>query len=351
LASGSGDGTVRIWDVDTETPRFVLKGHQDWVLAVAWSPNGKRVASGDKQGVVRIWDPVEGVKHGKPLKGHTKYITALAWEPMITGVNCTRVASASADGTIKIWDTVRQLCELTLSGHTKAVNDVKWGGQGLLYSCSTDRTIKVWDTKLGKLVRTLEGHANRVNCMSLSTQYALRTGPYDHQGNAPTDEKEVAEACKRKYTAALSGGRELLASASDDFTLFLWDPTSTKKPIERMTGHHQPINVVSYSPDGRWIASASFDKSVKLWSGSTGKFTASFFGHVERVYQVCWSSDSRLLVSGSRDSTLKVWSLKTKKLQVDLPGHSDEVYAVDWSPDGERVASGGKDKVLKIWRT
>uniref|UniRef100_A0A183GWF7 WD_REPEATS_REGION domain-containing protein n=1 Tax=Heligmosomoides polygyrus TaxID=6339 RepID=A0A183GWF7_HELPZ len=128
-----------------------------------------------------------------------------------------------------------------------------------------------------------------------------------------------------------------LVSGSDDFTMFLWNPSESKSSIARLTGHQQLVNQVMFSPDTRYIASASFDKSVKLWCGKTGKFITSLRGHVNAVYQIAWSADSRLLVSGSADSTLKV-------------GHGDEVYTVDWSPEGTKVVSGGKDKVLKLWR-
>lgn len=154
---------------------------------------------------------------------------------------------------------------------------------------------------------------------------------------------------------------------------------------------------------GQWIASGSFDGSIRLWHGKTGivsfrvypfhlnlgdrnwsslclnpgKFVATLRGHVGAVYQLAWSGDSRLLASGSKDSTVKVcaipvvsamfmiaqfgkrltvavllqiWETKTRKVKEDLPGHADEVYTVDWSPDGERVASGGKDRNLKMWR-
>jgi len=241
-----------------------------------------------------------------------------------------------------------------MTSHTKGVTCVKWGCEGLIYSASQDRTIKVWDSARGILVRTLEGHAHWVNGLSLNVDYALRIGPYNHKGTAPTDEKERMEAAKAKVKKVLKDNGlqyELLCSCSDDFTMFLWDPVRNKKPIVRMTGHQQPVNHVSFSPDGKYIASASFDNSVRLWNGRTGKFIARFLGHVQDVYMCAWSADSRLLLSASKDSTLVVWNLKTKKIKNQLPGHADEVYAVDWSPDGQKVASGGKDKVLKVWVT
>jgi ribosome assembly protein 4 len=207
----------------------------------------------------------------------------------------------------------------------------------------------------GILVRTLEGHGHWVTTLSLNVDYALRTGAFDRHGNIGEGDRDAADdatiqaAAQAKYNQIIGKGTELLVSGSDDFTLYLWEPIKAKKPIIRMTGHQQPITQVSFSPDGNTIASCSFDRSVKLWQGASGKYINSLRSHVEAVYQIAWSGDSRLCVSASKDSTIKVWDVRTQKRLFELPGHADEVYAVDWAPDGDRVVSGSKDRTIKVW--
>lgn len=144
LASGSGDTTVRFWDVQTETPLHTCKGHNHWVLCIAWSPDGKKLASACKNGTVIIWNPVTGEKIGNALNGHKQWINYLCWEPYHSDPNSRRVASAGKDGTIRIWDSVMSKSLLILTSHTQSVTCVKWGGTGLIYSSSQDRSIRVW---------------------------------------------------------------------------------------------------------------------------------------------------------------------------------------------------------------
>jgi len=355
LATGSGDNCVRLWDVHTETPRATLKSHKDWVLCIAWSPCGRFLVSGGKDGAVTLWKAMERSEKGdvaplRVMNAHKKWVNAVTWEPLHLSRAVPRFASASKDGQIRIWEALTGRCVTNLSGHTLSVSCVRWGGDGLLFSGSQDRTIKVWAPNETKLVRSLDGHAHWVNCLALNTDAALRVGGHDHRGVAAADVETQAAAAEKKFAEVRGGAAELMVSGSDDFTLFLWSPASSKKPIARMTGHVQLVNAACFSPDGQWIASGSFDGSIRLWNGKTGKFVATLRGHVGAVYQLAWSGDSRLLASGSKDSTVKVWETKTRKLKEDLPGHADEVYTVDWSPDGERVASGGKDRNLKMWR-
>jgi ribosome assembly protein 4 len=356
MVTGSGDGTARVWDCDTGTPLHTLQGHSSWVLCVSYSPDGTMIATGSNDKTVRIWEAKTGKPLGGPMKGHTGFVRSLAWEPYhLQQAGRPRLASSSKDATIRIWDVVTKRADIVLSGHKASVSCVRWGGTGLIYTSSQDKTIKVWDALTGTLVHTMTAHAHWVNHLALSTDFVLRTGYYDHTGKAPPTEEERITTAKSRFEKAATISKrisEKLISASDDNLAYLWDPLgpTPTKPVARLNGHQKQINHVTFSPDGLYIASASFDNSVKLWNARDGKFILTFRGHVAPVYQCAFSADSRLLVSSSKDTTLKCWDVRTGKIATDLPGHQDEVYAVDWSPDGKCVGSGGKDRAVKLWR-
>lgn len=183
-----------------------------------------------------MWYADTGKKCSKPLTGHKKYITALSWEPFHLNPKCVRLASCSKDETIKVWNVVTSKCEFTLSGHTKGVTCVRWNGDGCIYSCSQDCRVVIWSVEKRQPIQVLKGHAHWVNSMSLSTDYVLRRGAFDHNCEPITDiEKARAEAEKR-YQEVVGKHGVRIVTGSDDYTLILWEPSKSDKPIARLTG-------------------------------------------------------------------------------------------------------------------
>ena len=225
LATGSGDKTARIWDCDTGTPKYTLKGHTGWVLVVAWSPDEGILATGSYDNTVRLWDPKKGTPLGGPLKGHTKPILSIAWQPYHSREpGRPLLASASQDFTVRIWDAVSGHTDMALTGHKGHVTCVKWGGAGWIYTSSRDKTVKIWDANKGTLVHTLNAHAHWVNHLALSTDFVLRTGYFDHKGlkEVPDTVDGKREKAKKRYQAALVGTGGKLYSwpiFSDDHAL------------------------------------------------------------------------------------------------------------------------------------
>ncbi|KAI9728948.1 MAG: hypothetical protein M1828_000033 [Chrysothrix sp. TS-e1954] len=335
LVSADGAGVAKIIDADTGTPVRSLNGHQGWVLAVAWSPDGKMISTGGVDKMVRLWDAETG-KELCVLRGHSGYISSLAWEPIhLQEAGRPRLASSSRDGTVRIWDVVSGRLDVNITCHRKKVTCVKWGGTGNIYTTSHDMLIKIYSAS-GTLLSTLKKHAHRVNHLALSTDYMLRTGAFDNIAELPrTESLRKQQAQERFDQAARYKGQiaERFVTASDDHTMFLWDTNDLSKPVARLLGHQNDIIHVCISSNGI-IASSSFDKSLRLWSAMTGAYILTLRGHVAPVYAAAFSPDGRLLASCSKDGTAKIWDVTSGKLVEDLVGSKGAILCVDWSPTG-----------------
>lgn len=144
----------------------------------------------------------------------------------------------------------------------------------------------------------------------------------------------------------------ILASASDNQSIFLWD-TKTQAILRVLKGHSKAVNTVRFSPDGKTLASASADKSIRLWDVSTGKRLASLEGHQHWVMSVCFSPDGKILASASADKSVRLWDLSNGNESVEeitlLEGHEAGVLSVNFSPDGKTLASGSWDRSIRLW--
>jgi len=223
LASGSGDRTIKLWDLETEALRQTLSGHQDTVWSVAISPDGQTLASGSGDRTVKLWD-LETGRLLNTFAGHSGPVRSVAISP-----DGQTLASGSYDQTVKLWDLQTGELRQTLSGHAGRVISVALSPDGqTLASASEDKTIKLWNLQTGKLEQTLSGHTDWVNSI------------------------------------ALSPDGQTLASAGEDKTIKLWN-LQTGKLEQTLSGQGSDVYAVAFGPDQQRLIGSVRSGTIKIW--------------------------------------------------------------------------------------
>ncbi|MBW4511122.1 MAG: myosin kinase [Scytonematopsis contorta HA4267-MV1] len=325
IATASYDGTLKLWDVASARVIQTFHGHSGTVNSVSFSPNGKFIASASQDKTVKLWDVTTG-KVIKTLNGHSSDVNSVSFSS-----DGKVIASASWDETVKLWDAASGKVIKTLNGHSSVVNSISLSSDGkVMASASFDNTVKLWDVVTGKVIKTLNGHSKSVNSVSFSQD------------------------------------GKVIASASDDKTVKLWNVV-TGEVIKTLNGHSEPVKSVSFSPDGKVIASASGDTSsvneiesisknkntVKLWDAATGRVIKTLNGHLDSVNSVSFSPDGKVIASASDDKMLKLWDATSGKAIKALDVYSQNVRSVSFSKDGKVIATASFafDSRIKLWNS
>uniref|UniRef100_UPI0026236F64 WD40 repeat domain-containing protein n=1 Tax=uncultured Gimesia sp. TaxID=1678688 RepID=UPI0026236F64 len=325
IASGSHDNTVKVWDAESGAQLVQMNGHKEAVNSVAFSHDGRRIVTGSNDKSVRVWDAESGDQLVE-MNGHTQYVTSVAFSP-----NGQRIISASRDMTARIWDSRNGEQLLQFEGvaeHVKAgtssVTSVTYSPDGHLIALGNGldgkregSTVQIRDASSAQLIVELTGHSTVVTSVAFSPD----------------------------------GNR--IASGSNDNTLRVWDTESGKQIKQFKPQSFCGFSSVAFSPDGRHIVSGGlYDSVIRIWELESGEQIAQLDGHTNFITSVAFSPDGKYIVSGSNDVTVRIWDPEAGELRGPLIGHTSYISSMTYSPNGQYFVSGSQsygDKTILIW--
>jgi WD40 repeat protein/DNA-binding SARP family transcriptional activator len=355
LATTGEDGMVRIWDAATGEELIAVQAHTESGQDLAYAPDGSVVYSAGDDGIVVVVDALSGSHRGDRFP-HSTGLRSLDIDSA-----GTRMVTGAVDGSAVLWDLRSRNALAVMGGHDGLVNDVSFDRAGrLVATAGQDGTIQLWDTEPSAGVTVIDGHARG-------------------DGGVPQ---------KRVLSLAFHPDGTLLVTGSADGTAGVWD-TRDGSQVHRFVTGEDHVRDVAISPDGQIVATGLESGKVRLWDTNTGaavddfdvpdkvrglaftsdgnRIVAGAFGAVVSVYdlqaratigsiaahpsntrQLALSSSGTLAVAGG-DGLTQVWTMDTGELVADIPGHGGEVRRVVFSLDGSMMATSSSDGVVKVW--
>lgn len=394
IASASSDNTVIIWQLDGQ-PYQTLRAHSNWVRSVSFAPDGKTLVTGSDDDTVRLWN-LQGILL-KTFSGHDASVRSVQFSP-----DGNTIASGSDDATVRLRSIEGAVVEI-LQGHRAGVKGVRFSPNSLIGSVA-DTTLNIWQEDGAQLLQTVEYISGMRSSHFTTDGRFIITASYDGtlqlwdlpallngEGREPLRLFEGHEATVKNF--AVSDNGELMASAGAERRLILWrlsdgavlqqfDEVHESEAtdvgflpdnqglvsvggggqvkvwsfegqlLQEFQAHKGWINALSLSPNGQYLATASGDKTIRVWKWQDGQFdttpVAILEGHADWVWDVAFHRDSEMLASAGKDNTVRLWDLEGSLLQT-LSGHQNWVRALDFSTDGEKLISASADRTLILW--
>ncbi len=285
IASGSSDGTIKIWNMETGSEIRTIEAHYYDVNSLCYSTDGSRLASGSGDGRIKIWDPYTGTMI-KMFPLQSGGVKAICYSP-----DGKQIASGNDDNEIKILDseTGDEIRVIEGENYNYGIFSICYSPDGKrISSGGEDKKVRIWDVNTSEEINTFHGHSGFVKSVS-----------YNPDGSR-------------------------IASSSNDRTINIYD-ANTGVILKTLSGHSSYVQSVSYSPDGSRIASGGYDDLIRLWESNSGEEIKTLSGHSDYIRCLCYSPDGRSIASGSGDGTIKIWDVSKSILQED---QSDAVFSI-----------------------
>ncbi|HUE69396.1 MAG TPA: serine/threonine-protein kinase [Pirellulaceae bacterium] len=365
LVSGSEDGQVILWDTAARTARKTLRRHTGAVIGVAFSPAGDRIASVSWDGSVKLWDAASGELVLQ--QGHAGQASSVAFtadgKSLLTGGD---------DGQVAIWDLAAPAEPLVLKGHQRWIRSLAFSRDNRsLAVASADGTASLWRLRelVERIVLQAENRTERPSWMArnnvddpdrlmgivfssgdqrvIAADYGGRIRGWDLRD--PFDRVLFEPAEGPVWSLAISvDGTTLAAAGYTSNAIVLWDVASgTKKSVLR--GHGERVWSVVFSPDGKTVASAANDRTIRLWDVVSGKERLAIPLPASFPFALAWSPDgTRLAVSGD-DRLVRLWDVGTRRELARFGQHPAAVRSLAYFPDGRTLASGSDDGTVRLW--
>ena len=374
LVSGDEYETIRLWDTATGKPKATLNwGRGAATYALAFSPSGRFIASGHRDGV-KLWDntvkpkqqtddAIGDYQHILEIREHKDYVSKLAFSP-----DGKTLLTGSKDGTIQAWDTTSGSHHYTVTGHIEGTHD-------LVFNLNGDTLISLnqpfnppgnsqqqrWDLNIGEQLSTHFWGIDAATMMLSPDGKTLVTHSFGDKcllWDIHTDPPRIVDQfiLKGYPTAGLnvrfafSADGEMLATGREDGLVHMWDLTESKKIRHRFTvnGHKHNIRTLAFSPDGKMLASGGKDRTLRLWRVAEGTLLFTSTAHKSRVNAVAFSPDGKILASGGNE--LFFWDPATAtQLQANPRKLTARISTLVFSPDSNTLVVGNLDGILELW--
>jgi WD40 repeat protein len=375
LASGgSFDATARIWEVATGQPLKKFTGHPSYVAQVGWSADGKKlIGEGGVSGDISVWTIASGQKTQKFSVG--QYVLSLAPDPV-----GERIAVVTNDAAVIILNLTTGKAERNIGAPADKYHRVAWSPDGkvlaagcakgtFLYDPNTgnvtgkldatgtaldwsadgtrlatasgDATVKLWNAADGTLIHKVAASANSVHLLpgnaGMVTGDTVAIATYQWADGKRTAYRDVTGVVWPVWNP----GRPVVTGVQTP-SLWLWD-SATGHLRHKLDGHTSSISAFAWSPDGKSIATASYDKTVRVYEAASGKLAHKLEKHTGPVMCVAWSPDGKEIASGGQDKKLIVWDAKSGEDKHILTEHAATIACLAFSPGGSVLADGGDD--------